>query len=74
MNGNIIRVISAKKFGFIRGEDDKDYFFHITDLNGFFEDLVKDFEGGRKIEVTFDIVSSPKGFRAGNVVRVDNGV
>ena len=33
MNGNIIRMGSEKKgFGFILGEDHKDYFFHITSL------------------------------------------
>ena len=33
MKGNIIRIGSEKKgFGFILGEDQKDYFFHITSL------------------------------------------
>lgn len=74
MNGTIARLMNDKRFGFIKGEDNKDYFFHHSDLNGFWEDLVNDHEGGRKIEVTFDSVPSPKGPRAGNVVRVDGGV
>ena len=39
MKGMVIRVNGAKMFGFIRGIDEHDYFFHKTDLNGFFEDL-----------------------------------
>jgi cold shock CspA family protein len=74
MNGTIARIMSDKRFGFIKGEDNKDYFFHATDLNGFWEDLVQDVDGGRKIVVTFDVVPSPKGPRAGNVVRDDSGV
>jgi cold shock CspA family protein len=74
MNGTIARLMSDKRFGFIKGEDNKDYFFHASDLNGFWEDLVADVEGGRKVEVTYDSVPSPKGLRAGNVVRVDNGI
>ncbi len=73
MNGTVARLMSDKRFGFIRGEDGKDYFFHASDLNGFWEDLVQDVDGGRKIVVTFDVVPSPKGPRAGNVVRDDGG-
>jgi cold shock CspA family protein len=66
--------MSDKGFGFIKGEDKKDYFFHRSDLNGFFEDLVQDFDGGRVIHVTFESVPSPKGPRASEVSRVDGGV
>jgi LuxR family transcriptional regulator, glucitol operon activator len=30
MNGQIVRWISDRRFGFITGEDDKDYFFHFS--------------------------------------------
>lgn len=74
MEGVVVRLMSDRGFGFIKGEDGKDYFFHRSDLSGFFEDLVQDIDGGRKVVVTFEIVPSPKGPRASNVVRVDGGV
>lgn len=74
MEGTIARIISQKSFGFIHGEDKKDYFFHRSDLNGFFDDLVADYEGGRIIKVEFESVPSQKGLRAGNVTRMDMGV
>lgn len=74
MNGTISRVIADKGFGFIAGEDGQDYFFHRSDLGGFFDDLVTDVGKGRKIKVQFDSVPSPKGARAGNITRVDGGV
>lgn len=74
MDGTVVRLMSDKRFGFIRGEDGKDYFFHTSDFNGFFDDLITDFEERKKIAVTFDSVPSEKGLRAGNVNRVDGGV
>jgi cold shock CspA family protein len=74
MNGNVVRMMSEKGFGFIRGEDNKDYFFHKVDFHGFFDDLVEDFLAGRKVAVTFMITPSDKGPRAGQVVRLDGGI
>ncbi len=76
MNGTIIRVLGDKRFGFIHGEDNVQYFFHQTDFNGFFDDLVADVSAKQKsnIKVTFDQVQSDRGPRAGNVTRVDAGV
>lgn len=74
MNGTIARIIVDKGFGFIKGEDNKDYFFHRSDLTGFFDDLAADVESGREIKVTFDSVPSLKGLRASNVTRLDGGV
>lgn len=73
MEGTVVRVLSDKGFGFIRGEDNKEYFFHQSDLSGFFDDLAQDVREGRTIKVVYDSVPSPKGPRAGNVVRVDGG-
>ncbi len=61
--GTIKKVISDRGFGFIRGEDSKDYFFHRGGL-----DASLDFDrltGGEKVE--FEIESSPKGPRASRV-------
>jgi cold shock CspA family protein len=74
MEGIVKRVVPAKAFGFILGTDGKDYFFHSSGLNGFYDDLVEDLDQGKKIVVNFDPISSAKGLRAANVTRVDNGV
>ena len=74
MEGTIVRLMSQKRFGFIRGNDNKDYFFHAQEFNGFFDDLITDFEKIGRIEVTFDGVNSEKGPRASNVTRKDGGV
>lgn len=63
-----------KRFGFIRGADDQDYFFHQQDLNGFFADLEEDFNAKRVIKVTFEPTQGQKGLRASGVTRVDGGV
>jgi CspA family cold shock protein len=70
MNGTIIRILADKGFGFIRGDDGKEYFFHRQDLQaGEFDTLVFDMEQGQTIPVVFESVPSPKGPRAGEVIR-----
>jgi CspA family cold shock protein len=61
--GTIKKVVADRGFGFIVGEDAKEYFFHRGGL-----DATIDFDrlaGGER--VAFDIESSPKGPRATNV-------
>ena len=61
--GTIKKLVSDRGFGFITGEDGKDYFFH---KDGLAESL--DFDrlvGGER--VTFDLQSSDRGPRAANV-------
>ncbi len=60
MNGKVKFFNNDKRFGFIIGEDDKDYFVHATDLNEGV-DLNED------TKVTFDIVDGQKGPKASNV-------
>jgi cold shock CspA family protein len=67
MTGFVARVSSNKGFGFIRGDDNKEYFFHRQDFIGIYETLVKDYEAGRRIYVKFDSIPSDKGPRASNV-------
>ncbi len=59
-NGTVKRVISERGFGFIGGEDGKEYFFHRNELAGSldFDRLV----GGEA--VSFEVENSPKGPRA----------
>ncbi len=58
--GVVKKIVSDRGFGFITGEDGKDYFFHRDGLEPSldFDRLV----GGEK--VTFDIESNPRGPRA----------
>ena len=58
--GTVKKVVSDRGFGFITGEDGKDYFFHRDGL-----DRSLDFDrlvGGEKVD--FDVEASPRGPRA----------
>ncbi len=58
--GMIKRLIPAKSYGFILSKTGRDYFFHLTDLDGLeFEEL---YEG---MEVEFEVRKEPSGGRAG---------
>ncbi len=63
--GTVKRVISDRGFGFIAGDDAKEYFFHRDAVEPplTFEAL----GGGEKVE--FDVTSGPKGPRAARVRR-----
>jgi len=66
MEGIVVRVMREKRYGFIKGPTEE-YFFHADDLNGFFEDVVEDLERKQIVKVSFEIATSLKGPRAGNV-------
>ena len=60
--GKIKRLMKDRGFGFIRGNDGQEVFFHRSSLEGVaFESLT---EG---LDVQFEIEQSPKGPRAGKV-------
>jgi CspA family cold shock protein len=60
--GTIKNVVANRGFGFIRSDDDKDYFFHMSALpNGGFNAC----EVGSKVE--FNPTQGKKGLRAENV-------
>lgn len=61
--GTIKRVVADRGFGFISGEDEKEYFFHRGALDSSleFERLV----GGEAVE--FEVEVNPKGPRAKSV-------
>ncbi len=62
MNGTIKRLIEDKGFGFLRGEDGNEYFFHQSSLkNAQFADL----HVGQ--DVTFEESEGQKGLRAEDV-------
>jgi cold shock protein len=65
--GTVKKVVADRGFGFITGEDGKDYFFHRDSLQS-----PLDFDrlfGGEA--VAFDIQANPKGPRAANVREPD---
>jgi CspA family cold shock protein len=63
--GTIAKVIRDRGFGFIRGNDGKEVFFHRSGLVGLsFDDL----EQGATVD--FEVEKGPKGLRASNVRNV----
>lgn len=65
MKGKVIRFNKNKGFGFIKTSDDKDVFFHYSELvmEGF-KDIAVD------SDVEFDVVETEKGLRATNVKKL----
>ena len=60
--GTIAKVVRDRGFGFIRGNDGKEVFFHRSGLIGMnFDDL----EQGTVVD--FEVEKGPKGLRAANV-------
>ncbi len=74
MEGKIRSIPQDKNFGFIKGNEGGDYFFHQSDFHGHWDDLVFDFnntDDEEKIAVKFEPAPSDKGLRASNVSRLD---
>jgi len=66
--GTIKKVISDRGFGFITGEDGKDYFFHRDGLTDSVE--FEQIAGGERVD--FDLQASQRGPRAVNVRRSES--
>lgn len=62
-NGTVKFFDTVRNFGFIRGEDGRDYFVHQGDITGEKNIIEKD-------KVTFDIVEGDRGPKAKNVKKV----
>jgi CspA family cold shock protein len=62
MKGTVKKFDKEKGYGFITGEDGKDYFFHYSQL---MMDGFKTAEVGQK--VSFDETTTEKGLRANNI-------
>jgi cold shock CspA family protein len=72
MKGHVKSIPGNKGFGFIRASNGAEYFFHESDFNGHWRDLVTDFNGNDSpVEVTFEPTDTPKGLRAAKVKRLD---
>lgn len=74
MKGHLKTLKEQGNFGFIRAENNGEYFFHKSDFNGHWDDLVNDFKypGFGQIPMSFEVVDSPKGPRANKVKRMDH--
>lgn len=66
MKGKVLRFNKNKGFGFIKSEEDKDVFFHYSELvmEGF-----KDIAVGSTVE--FDLIETEKGLRANNIKKIE---
>jgi CspA family cold shock protein len=66
MRGTVKNLNAERGFGFIRGENGTEYFFHRSGVTG-----VR-FEGLRQNDtVEFEVEDSPKGPRAAQISRVE---
>jgi len=64
MKGTVKWFNSDKGYGFITGEDGKDYFAHYSQIQS---EGYKTLDQGQA--VTFDVVEGPKGPNAANIVK-----
>ena len=65
MKGTVKMFNKEKGYGFIRGEDGKDYFFHYSVL------VMDDYKTAEKGEnVEFDVQDSERGLRAKDVKKI----
>lgn len=60
--GRIKKIIYDRGFGFVRGDDGNEVFFHRTELNNVDFDALEEGQ-----PVSYDVVNSPKGPRARNL-------
>jgi cold shock CspA family protein len=66
MVGKLKTLNSEKSYGFIKG-DTADYFFHRSDFDGHWQDLVEDWDANKEIMLEFEPKKTDKGLRAENV-------
>lgn len=64
MNGAVKFFNASKNYGFVSSEDGKEYFFHISNVDG--GKILKEGE-----KVTFDIEKGDRGEKAVNVKKVE---
>ena len=69
MVGTVNNVVASKRFGFILGENNQEYFFHASDVLGSWDELEMMFEryGKGRVKVTFEPIKTEKGPRARGV-------
>ena len=65
VGGNFVAFRERRHYGFVRGDDGSEAFFHRTELTTVDFDSLEEGES-----VTFEVVDSPKGPRARNLQKV----
>ena len=73
MQGVIRNVRGDGFYGFIK-TNKGDYFFHKSEFDGHWADLLEDIDAGEEIEVEFEPTRTDKGLRAVGVRRIYGGV
>ena len=70
MTGTIVNLVTAKKFGFILGDNNQEYFFHMSEVVDDWDSVESHFAkyGRNVVKVTFEPVKTPKGPRAKEVM------
>lgn len=66
MRGTVKFFDVTKGWGFITGEDNKDYFVHYSAIQGDSDEIMKTLMDGEKVE--FEVIDGRKGKQASNVV------
>lgn len=70
MRGKVSRIYSDKGFGFIKGDDEQDYFVHYTAVSRpDWDEFIKCNNRGEEILVEFTPTKGVKGPRAEDVTR-----
>lgn len=68
MIGTISNIVVAKKYGFISGDNGQEYFFHLSDVDSGWDELLYEWSVTEsKIQVDFEPTKTQKGPRARNV-------
>ena len=71
MLGLVKRVIAQKGYGFILGQDQREYFFHADDLlNCEYSLITHEIENSRPVRVSYTPTASEKGMRASHITLV----
>jgi cold shock CspA family protein len=72
MEGTVVRLVHNQNFGFIRNDKGKEFFFHRTDFEGFWQDMCADHASGKvEVKVTFKESKTSRGPRAIEISRLD---
>ena len=66
MKGTVKFFLNQRGWGFITGEDKKDYFVHYSAIQGDSDEIIRTLMDGEKVE--FEVIDGRKGKQASNVV------
>lgn len=72
--GQVIRILRDKGYGFIKVDGDRDYFFHMTDLQDCSIDDLQDGTANeiRPTTVSFTVVQGKQGKLQAEAVRIED--